>query len=61
MGIKTFETREALKNKLHNRKLIFSENELDEVLISHNYFKRFIQHFKPKTTYKTILNHVPNT
>ena len=38
MGIKTFETREALKNKLHNRKLIFSENELDEVLISHNYF-----------------------
>lgn len=27
MGIKTFETREALKNKLHNRKLIFSENE----------------------------------
>ena len=43
MGIKTFETREALKNKLHNRKLIFSENELDEVLISHNYFNLFIR------------------
>ena len=41
MGIKTFETRNSLKNKLHNRNLIFSENELDEILISHNYFNLF--------------------
>lgn len=41
MGIKTFETRNSLKNKLHNRKLIFSENVLDEILISHNYFNLF--------------------
>ena len=41
MGIKTFETRSSLKNKLHNRKLIFSESELDEILISHNYFNLF--------------------
>ena len=32
MGIKTFETRNSLKNKLHSRNLIFSENELDEIL-----------------------------
>ena len=41
MGIKTFETRNSLKNKLHSRNLIFSENELDEILISHNYFNLF--------------------
>lgn len=62
MGIKTFETREALKNKLHNRKLIFSENELDEVLISHNYFNLFngletifLQTSSPKTYDKVKL------
>jgi hypothetical protein len=54
MGIKTFETREALKNKLHNRKLIFSENELDEVLISHNYFNLFNGKLKSfKTSLRT--------
>ena len=41
MGIKTFETRNSLKNKLHSRNLIFSENKLDEILISHNYFNLF--------------------
>lgn len=41
MGIKTFETRNALKNKLHNRNLIFAENEMDEILVSHNYFNLF--------------------
>ena len=41
MGIKTFETRDSLKNKLHNRNLIFSENKLAEILISHNYFNLF--------------------
>ena len=41
MGIKTFETRNALKNKLHNRNLIFNDKEMDEILISHNYFNLF--------------------
>lgn len=41
MGIKTFETRNSLKNKLRNRKLIFNDSELDKVLISHNYFNLF--------------------
>lgn len=41
MGIKTFETRNALKNKLHNRNLIFAEEEMDEILTSHNYFNLF--------------------
>lgn len=41
MGIKTFETRNSLKNKLHNRNLLFDENELDNILISHNYFNFF--------------------
>ena len=65
MGIKTFETREALKNKLHNRKLIFSENELDEVLISHNYFNLFngletifLQTSSPKTYDKVKLIYI---
>lgn len=41
MGIKPFETRNSLKQKLHNRNLIFSDFELDEILISHNYFNLF--------------------
>lgn len=41
MGIKTFETRSSLKNKLHKRNLIFNDEELDNILISHNYFNLF--------------------
>lgn len=41
MGIKIFETRNSLKNKLRNRNLLFNEYELDETLISHNYFNLF--------------------
>lgn len=38
MGIKTFETRISLKQKLRNRNLIFDDNVLDNILVSHNYF-----------------------
>ncbi len=62
MGIKTFETRNSLKNKLHSRELIFSENELDEILISHNYFNLFngletifLESSSPKTYNKVKL------
>lgn len=41
MGIKLFETRNSLKSKLRNRNLLFNEKELDEILISHNYFNLF--------------------
>lgn len=41
MGIKTFETRTSLNNKLRTRKLIFTDTELDNILISHNYFNLF--------------------
>lgn len=41
MGIKTFETRNSLKNKLRSRNLIFNDSELDKVLISYNYFNLF--------------------
>lgn len=41
MGIKTFETRNSLKNKLRSRNLIFDDSELDKALISYNYFNLF--------------------
>lgn len=41
MGIKKFETRHNLINKLKNRELIFSDEELEEVLIKYNYFNLF--------------------
>lgn len=41
MGIKRFETRSSLKNKLSDRNLIFNESKLDAILVSHNYFNLF--------------------
>ena len=41
MSIKSFETRESLKEKLKNRNLLFEDKELEKVLITHNYFNYF--------------------
>ena len=41
MSIKTFETRTSIKAKLKSRNLLFNDNELDNILISHNYFNFF--------------------
>lgn len=41
MSIKKFETRSSLKRKLRERNLIFEDSELDEILITHNYFNLF--------------------
>ncbi len=38
MGIKTFETRDSLKEKLRNRHLSFEDKALTDALVSHNYF-----------------------
>ena len=41
MGIKMFETRQNLINKLKSRKLNFSNDKLEEVLVKYNYFNLF--------------------
>lgn len=41
MSIKSFETRESLKEKLKIRNLLFEDKELEKVLITHNYFNFF--------------------
>lgn len=63
MGIKTFETRNSLKNKLRSRNLIFDDYELDKVLVSYNYFNLFngletifLETSSPKSYHKIKLN-----
>ena len=63
MGIKSFETRSSLKQKLHNRNLSFNDKELDEILASHNYFNFFngletifLESSQPKTYDNIKLN-----
>ena len=41
MGIKTFETRQNLINKLKSRELQFDDDKMKEVLIKYNYFNLF--------------------
>lgn len=41
MGIKTFETRQNLINKLKSRELQFDDDKMEEVLIKYNYFNLF--------------------
>lgn len=63
MSIKTFETRNSLKQKLRSRNLVFNDKELDEVLISYNYFNLFngletifLESSSPKVYYKIKLH-----
>ena len=41
MGIKIFESRDSLKNKLRNRNLKFDDKELGDILTTYNYFNLF--------------------
>lgn len=67
MSIKTFETREALKQKLRDRSLCFNNTKLDNVLASYNYFNLFngletifLESSSPKSYHKTNLRDFMN-
>ena len=60
MAIKTFLSRESLKNRLKSRGLTFKDDELNKVLVEQNYYSLFngfqnlfIDTLHPKT-YKNI-------